>query len=312
IGNSVIHDGSMETNKSYEAHYESFSPLACLLAAYEIIRSPSSRFNDATNKAVGILSRIVDPAAGYCLVVSDPEIPWGLTALLGTCGDSKRIDKADEIAHTKKHGRSMSHSSQENQRSISSTARLSTTSSPSHNDVENRVKRQRTRRTHISSLLERLTDTSNGIRDDMTGSPPYSTTASSLLLGRSKMSQSAISSANRDGSLSRIIASTDERLGFGEPSTTIRARAVLDRSPCDWRLIDSIAGRHDEAEDDGVVMMEDDDNDTEFEQDQEDVPRGGMEDLPDELDDEGMHFDLNIFCTTCNLLSTFCIRWRRR
>ena len=283
VGKNPAREDSMDTDQD-ELYYGNFSPLACLVAAYEILRSPSTRFDDATNKAISILSRLVDPAAGYCLVVSDPEIPWGLSTLLW--GNGRSLDKVEgNTTHETRSRKRDRSASQESQRSRSPHAR--SVSASLHEAL--RAKRQRTRRTHIASLLERLSDPSRETRDN-----PYSPAAalagsshySSLLLRGAGGPSSAASSANRDGSLSRIIAAAEERSGLGEPSSGIRARAVLDRSPGDWRIIDSAAERDDE----GVVMMdEDDDNDTEFEQDQEDGPGDEMDDIPDEPDeDEGV------------------------
>lgn len=274
VGKSHRHADSKDINQStVEPYFGTLSPLACLIAAYEILRSPStrSRFDDATNKAISLLSRLVDPAAGYCLVVSDPEIHWGLASLIL---DGKCVDKAEIISQesrSRKRARSDSQASQENQRIRSPMARSNPyTASP--NDAGHRAKRQRERRTHISSLLERLTDSTRDARDNLTGSSAYSpaaASASSLLL-RAGGPASAASSANRDGSLSRIIAAAEERSGFADHST-VRARAILDRSAGgasagDWRLIDSIA-ENDAGDGEGVVLMdeEEDDNDTEFE-----------------------------------------------
>lgn len=282
VGKNRMHEDSIDTKS--EPHYGTFSPLACLVAAYEILRSPSSRFDDATNKAIAILSRLVDPAGGACLVVSDPEIPWGLATVLGEMGAGKTGVIASN--RSRKRGRSASHASQDGLPSRSSPSRA-------QNEVGSHAKRQRTRRTHVSSLLERL----SGDRDNPTGASPYSSAAASassshypslLLRGSVGAGSSAASSANRDGSLSRIIAAA-------EASNAIRARAVLDRSPGDWRLLDSVVDRdNDDREGEGVVMMEEeeDDNDTEF--DQEDGPDDG--DIHEEDgDEEGEKHQLSFY-----------------
>lgn len=281
VGKRPTHDNFMDTSQDDELFYGSFSPLACLVAAYEILRSPYTRFDDATNKAIAILSRLVDPAAGYCLVISDSEIPWGLSTLLW--GDEKAVEKAESsITHQSRSRKRDRSASQESQRSRSPHSR--SVAATLHEAL--RSKRQRTRRTqHVASLLERLSDPTRETREN-----PYSPAAalasssqySSLLLRGAGGPSPASSSANRDGSLSRIIADAEERSGLGE-LTSIRARAVLDRSPGDWRMIASAS----EQDDEGVVMMdEDDDNDTEFEQDQEDGQGDEIDDMPDE--DEGM------------------------
>jgi hypothetical protein len=217
-----------------------------------------------------------------------------LANLLGEWKDDKGVDRGhgmdNQEGRSKKRARSVS---QENQRLKSSPSRLNA-GIASQNDSTNRAKRQRTRRNHIS-LLERLGDSSQ----DNPGSVGYSPASlaasphySSLLLrgaGGAGLS-SALSSANRDGSLSRIIAAAGERLG--ESSGAIRARAVLDRSPGDWRLADSIAEHVDDrdVEESGVVVMMDDDDDTEFEQEQEGGPSDDMEELDRPDDDEGMRY----------------------
>jgi hypothetical protein len=302
---SRMNDDAMDTNlgKNHDRYYGTFRPLACLIAAYEILRSPSTRFDDDTNRAIGILSRLIDPSAGCCLVVSEPEIPWGLASLLGDLGESKGADMADEI-RSKKRDRS---ASQESQRSKSSAARPNAASA-SHDESGHRSKRQRTRRTHMTSLLERLADPSRDTGDNLTSASPYSaagasasTHYSSLLRGMGAAGSSALSSANRDGSLSRIIAAAEERSGLSE----IRARAVLDQSPGaaagDWRLIDAIAETAGDNDEQVYMMDEDDDNDTEFEQDQEDAQGDGIEDnMPDEQDDEG-----DAFCCFCCIRCDF-------
>ena len=89
IGRSLSHwhaDNAMKAacNASGETYQGIFSPLACLIVAYEILQLPSAlrgRLDDATNKAILILLQLVDPAVGQALVTNDLEIPWGLAAL---------------------------------------------------------------------------------------------------------------------------------------------------------------------------------------------------------------------------------------
>lgn len=321
VGKIRLHEDAVGTDLSDETYYGNLSPLACLIAAYEILRSPSTRLDVATNKAVAILSRLVDPVGGCCLVVSDPEIPWGLANLLGEWSDAKGVYKADgkdsQEIRSKKRARSASHTSQENQRFRSSPSRLNA-GVTSQNEAANRAKRQRTRRTLISSLLERLSDPSQD-NPGSSGYSPASAAASShysslLLRGAGGAgTSSASSSANRDGSLSRIIAAAGERLG--ESSSAIRARALLDRSPGDWRLIDSIAERVNdrEVEESGVVMMDDDD-DTEFEQEQEIGTEDGVEELIDGPDDDEGVYRCWFYVSSCAIVISFLPlhRWWRR
>ena len=103
------------------------SPLACLIAAHEILRCrPLSHSTLATNiqlrkieKGVAILGRIVDPNASNALVVVDDELPWGLAGiLLGGDGGSGKPSAGDDeldvkavLNHDRKRGRAFSHES---------------------------------------------------------------------------------------------------------------------------------------------------------------------------------------------------------
>jgi hypothetical protein len=115
------------------------------------------------------------------------------------------------------------------------------------------------------------------------------------MLLRSSTAAGSSPAANRDGSLSRIIAAAEERAGLGESSAGIRARAALQlegRSPGEgneWRMLDAGEEKVDveDVDRDEVVMMDEEFSiDTEFEQqNQEEEDADDLVDLNDGPDD---------------------------
>ncbi|KAL3795660.1 hypothetical protein HJC23_002067 [Cyclotella cryptica] len=317
IGRSSSHwhsDDAVEASctASEETYQGNFSPLACLIAAYEVLRSPSAsrgRFDDATNKAISILSRLVDPAAGQALVASDPEIPWGLAAIFGDWGE-RGVDnmggKNGAESLSRKRDRSSSHASQDSLHSKTAPSRPVAAVAASLNDAGRASKRFRSRRARMSSFLERLPHPSRETQDSVGAASPFATSAASGTLYSSARYRSAVesamlrasagaagtsstASAQRDGSLNRIIAAGEERSGLGESSGAVRARALLDRRSAreciEWSVLNDLPDGEDEDVDGDEVIMMDEDDDTEFEQDHEDEPVDDMDDLPDGPDD---------------------------
>ena len=166
------------------------SPLSCLIAAHEILRSrPQSHSTLATNnqhyraveKGIAILGRIVDPHVSTPLVVVDSELPWGLGSQYLLGGDGGNSAKS-----SKKRSRAYSNESHRS-RSSSTSSQHATITRPmppprrrvagdDANIVEERHQNKRARTSattlsSVSSLLERLTRVDAGSR---------STTAASL------------------------------------------------------------------------------------------------------------------------------------
>ena len=312
-----IHASAIELDSQSDSSEERsgiFSPLACLIAAYEILRSkPASKSSLVTNgqlrgleKSIATLARLVDPAAASAVVVSDPDIAWGT--------------KLPQNVSSKKRDRASSHASQDSHRS---------TSSPS---LANRAKRARTSSGNISSLLERLSEveapSANRLSGSLAASSGGAAARASLASNESSSSNSLFSSRyqatmesmlrgaagnpspSREGSLGRILASSrlagaGGRPGSsysarststaGSPNRSIRARAVASGQLDEWRELEV---DDDEAMD---VNMCDDEEDNPIDHDSdgsesvfeevidvhEDGDGDGGDDNGDDDDDDG-------------------------
>ena len=151
------------SNEDTVAAFGELTPLACLIASYEILRSrPLSHSTLSTNyqlrtfeKGIATLGRIVDPTANNPVVVVDGELPWGLAGILEKASKQANESSSKKLS-SRKRGRSLSHDSHNR----------STRSSTSNADANNRVnrpssirpaKRSRTSSNNVASLLERLT-----------------------------------------------------------------------------------------------------------------------------------------------------------
>ena len=183
--NNKIDDDAMSSSRVGQ-----LSPLACLIAAHQILRSrPQSHSTLATNnqhyraveKGIAILGRIVDPHVSTPLVVVDSELPWELGSQYLLGGEGGNSAKS-----SKKRGRAYSNESHRS-RSSSTSSQHATITRPmppprrrvaggDANIVEERHQNKRARTSattlsSVSSLLERLTRVDAG---------SSSTTAASL------------------------------------------------------------------------------------------------------------------------------------
>ena len=266
-----------------------FSPLACLIAAHEILRStPTCKSALAANgrlrgleKSIATLARLVDPAAASAVVVSDPDIPWGM--------------KMSHNTLSKKRDRASSHTSQDSHRSASSPSRTTGRAA----QPGSRAKRKRTSG-NVTSLLERLSQVEAPLANRATGlsatsgaaairtsNASHESSSSALFASRYRSAMESMlrggsnSSPSREGSLSRILgtggasrlAGAGSRPGSsysarssstaGSPNRVVRARAVASSQLDEWREPDADEGQamdidiHDDDDDDD---NDDDDN----------------------------------------------------
>lgn len=312
-----------------EGDYQgSFTPLACLVAAYQILRGPTvprGSFDEATTKAIAVLGRLIDPAAGSVLVETDPDIPWGVSSLLGDM-DAK-VDKAVKPSSrsARKRARSSSHASQGSNLSSSprrlphdSSSRIAGVSGlEAGDDADGSAHRPKRTRTaggpgSVSSLLERLTSVDSAAADIRQRLADPSSLAASLTGGggagdslfaqryRSAMESmlrgsTSAGSASRDGTLSRLLSSGVARASASGDAlrNTIRARAIVDGQPPEerneWRLLG-------EEDIDPEGMIDDEDEGTEFDEE-------GENDEDGEVDGESCVVWRKTF-VSCNILSS--------
>jgi len=265
---STIESDSQDDNS--EEAGGNFTPLACLVAAYEILRSkPASKSSLVTNgqlrgleKSIATLARLVDPAAASAVVVSDPDIAWGT--------------ELPQNTPSKKRDRASSHASQDSQRSSSSPSRASR----AQQMADSRAKRARTSSGNVSSLLERLSEveapsanrssgpsaaSSGGAAARASLASQESSSSNSLFSSRYRSTMESMlrgatgnASPSREGSLGRILASSgaSSRLAgaggrpgssysarststAGSPNRSIRARAVASGQVDEWRELEA-------------------------------------------------------------------------
>ena len=160
---STVHD------ESSTMAFGELTPLACLISAYEILRSrPTSHPTLSTNtslrtfdKGIAILGRIIDAGANNPVVVVDGELPWGLASILSD--DNKKTSSLDHVKESKKRkrGRSSSHDGHHHRSSRSSStvrsARRGSASAASSGDNSPARRAKRSRASgNVASLLERL------------------------------------------------------------------------------------------------------------------------------------------------------------
>jgi len=187
---STVHD------ESSTMAFGELTPLACLISAYEILRSrPTSHPTLSTNtslrtfdKGIAILGRIIDAGANNPVVVVDGELPWGLASILSD--DNKKTTSLDshgvKESKKRKRGRSSSHDGHQHRSSrSSSTVRSARRGSASaalsgDNSPARRAKRSRASG-NVASLLERLQGDAAAASSRSTGGSSSRTTAASAL-----------------------------------------------------------------------------------------------------------------------------------
>ena len=149
------------THEESPTAFGELTPLACLIAAYEILRSnPKSQSTLSTNsqlrsleKGISILGRIVDPGANNAVVTVDGELPWGLAGILGD--NAKAVEHGVTEKKSRKRDRSSSHDRSRSS-SASRVSRRASGDSPARSATGHRAKRSRASGS-VASLLERLT-----------------------------------------------------------------------------------------------------------------------------------------------------------
>ena len=164
-------DTSTVNDESSTMAFGELTPLACLISAYEILRSrPTSHPTLSTNtslrtfdKGIAILGRIIDAGANNPVVVVDGELPWGLASILSD--DNKKTTSFDshgaKESKKRKRGRSSSHDGHHHRSSRSSStvrsARRGSASAASSGDNSPARRAKRSRASgNVASLLERL------------------------------------------------------------------------------------------------------------------------------------------------------------
>ncbi|KAL7467259.1 hypothetical protein ACHAXS_007506 [Conticribra weissflogii] len=175
--------GNGESSSDAVLFHGTFSPLACLIAAYEILRAPPTAVPTlATNtqligmeQGISILGRMVDPAAGAAVVVIDPDIPReknGSTGVLPRAVASPVKGTTPRLSGKKRRDRSASQESHRS-RSPNNSSRRSRLRGPgpaagtaaaarsgnaggASNDTTSANTIKRARASAVASLLERL------------------------------------------------------------------------------------------------------------------------------------------------------------
>jgi len=210
---STVHD------ESSTMAFGELTPLACLISAYEILRSrPTSHPTLSTNtslrtfdKGIAILGRIIDAGANNPVVVVDGELPWGLASILSD--DNKKTASLDhhgvKESKKRKRGRSSSHDGHHHRSSRSSSTvrsarRGSASASGDTSPARRRAKRSRASG-NVASLLERLQGDAAAASSRSTGGSSSRTAAASALdsaVAAASLRAAGGSSAARSGAAS--------------------------------------------------------------------------------------------------------------